>query len=61
MLKKNKVTHRKENHNNINITSSGDTQLLILEQLMEINKSIGKVLSKIDDHEVRISKLEGRG
>lgn len=61
MFKKNKVSTKKDNHNEITISTNNDTQNLILKELIKLNKTIGKLLSRVNDHEKRITKLEKGG
>lgn len=52
---------KKENHNEINISTGKDPQMLILQELIKMNKSLGIVIGSIKEHEKRISKLENGG
>lgn len=68
MFRKNKLTNKKENHNQININTSNETNIFIkiYEELKSINKSLVEQFIWIKDHEHRIKKLEkskkgGRG
>lgn len=60
MIKRNKLTNKKDNHNEITISTNvpDNTQNLILQELIKINKTIGKVLFNVKDHEKRITRLE---
>lgn len=55
-------TSKKDNHNVINVSNqTNDIQTLILQELIKINKTIGKVISQIKDYEKRLTKLENGG
>lgn len=61
MIKKNKLSNKKEN-NNINIIENNngylDIFMKIYDELKEINGNFHSQTIRIDRHEARISKLE---
>lgn len=62
MIKKNKINHKKENHNQININSNNDNIFIkIHEELVKISLAISKQTLWLENHEKRIEKLEMKG